>query len=40
MIEQAVAFEIRRKLDLCCLTHANRLKQKIEAINSDEVEAA
>ena len=34
-LEKAVALEIRKKLDLSCLTHAIRLKQKIEALNSE-----
>ena len=37
-LEKAVALEIRKKLDLSCLTHASRLKQKIEALNSEGIE--
>ena len=37
-LEKAVALEIRKKLDLSCLTHASRLKQKIEALNPEGME--
>ena len=37
LLEKAVAQEIRRKLDLNCLTHASLMKHKVESINPDDV---